>query len=121
VRVFGLVAAWSTNLFAARIRLMITWSPLPSGRAVAIELPGPVVSFLNIIGVSWPNVNEDKVREFATHIREFASAVDTTHQHATDTVKQLGAHYKGASYEALLTAWGEKSSTHMTELVRRAG
>lgn len=84
---------------------------------MAIELPGPVVSFLNVIGVSWPNVNEDKVRDFASHIREFASAVDTTHQQATDTVKQLGAHYKGPSYEALLTAWGEKSSTHMAELV----
>jgi uncharacterized protein YukE len=84
---------------------------------VAIELPGPVVSFLSVIGVSWPNVNEDKVREFASHIREFASAVDTTHQQATTTVQQLGAHYQGASYEALLEAWGKKSSGHMTELV----
>jgi uncharacterized protein YukE len=85
---------------------------------VAIELPGPVVSFLSIIGVSWPNVNEDRVRDFASHVREFASAVDTTHQQATATVKQLGAHYQGSSYEALLEAWGDKSSTHMTELVR---
>jgi hypothetical protein len=73
---------------------------------VAIELPGPVVSFLNVGGVSWPYANEDKVRDFASHIREFASAVDTTHQQATDTVKQLGAHYEGPSYEALLTARG---------------
>lgn len=72
---------------------------------MAIELPGPVVSFLNIIGVDWPNVNEDKARDFASHVREFASAVDTTHQNATATVKQLGA-------------WGDKSATHMTELVR---
>ncbi|MBM9506046.1 WXG100-like domain-containing protein [Actinacidiphila acididurans] len=84
---------------------------------MAIELPGPVVSFLSVVGISWPNVNEDKVREFASHLREFASAVDTTHQQATATVTQLGAHYKGASYEALLAAWGEKSTTHMTELV----
>jgi hypothetical protein len=69
---------------------------------VAVELPGPVVSFLNVVGISWPNVNEDKVREFATHIREFASSVDATHQQASGTVEQLGAHYKGASYEALL-------------------
>ena len=82
------------------------------------ELPGPVVSFLNVIGVDWPNVDEGKVRDFASHVREFASAVDTTHQRATATVRQLGAHYQGPSYEALLEAWGEKSSTHMAELVR---
>jgi uncharacterized protein YukE len=85
---------------------------------MAIELPGPVVSFLNIIGVDWPNVNEDHVRDFASHVRTFASAVDTTHKNATATVKQLGAHYQGASYEALLKAWGDKSDSHMTELVR---
>jgi uncharacterized protein YukE len=85
---------------------------------MAIELPGPVVSFLTIIGVDWPNVNEDHVRTFATHIRDFANAVDTTHQSATSTVKQLGAHYQGPSYEALLEAWGDKSESHMSELVR---
>ena len=74
---------------------------------MAIELPGPVVSFLSIIGVDWPNVNEDRVRDFASHVREFASAVDTTHQQATATVKQLGAHYQGASYEPLVEAVGQ--------------
>ncbi|NUR03516.1 MAG: hypothetical protein HOY79_45475 [Streptomyces sp.] len=29
---------------------------------MAIELPGEVVSFLQFIGVNWPNINEDKVR-----------------------------------------------------------
>lgn len=38
------------------------------GGAVAIELPGEVVSFLQFIGVNWPNVNEDKVRELASHM-----------------------------------------------------
>ena len=30
---------------------------------MAIELPEQVVSFLQFIGVNWPNINEDKVRE----------------------------------------------------------
>ncbi|MFE3774641.1 hypothetical protein [Streptomyces sp. NPDC059122] len=34
------------------------------GGATAIELPDEVVSFLQFIGVNWPSVNEDKVREF---------------------------------------------------------
>ncbi|MFE9428569.1 WXG100 family type VII secretion target [Kitasatospora sp. NPDC006697] len=84
---------------------------------MAIELPGPVVTMLQFIGVAWPNVNEDKVRELASHVREFADNVDGTHQKATSTVDNLSAHYQGGSYEALVSSWAHLSSSHMTELV----
>ncbi|MFF7637301.1 WXG100 family type VII secretion target [Kitasatospora sp. NPDC008050] len=84
---------------------------------MAIELPGEVVSMLQFIGVNWPNVNEDKVREMASHIREFADSVDGTHQKATATVNQMAASYQGASYETLVANWAKLSSTHMTDLV----
>lgn len=57
---------------------------------MAIELPGPVVSFLSLVGAGRPNANDDKVRDFAAHMRDFATPVDTTHQQATGTAKQLG-------------------------------
>ncbi|MFF4500531.1 WXG100 family type VII secretion target [Streptomyces sp. NPDC001401] len=84
---------------------------------MAIELPEEVVSFLQFIGVNWPNVNEDKVREFAAHVREFAQNVDDTHQDSTATIKRLGAVYQGASYEALLAKWAQLSNSHMNELI----
>ncbi|MGW9078332.1 WXG100 family type VII secretion target [Streptomyces kronopolitis] len=84
---------------------------------MAIELPGQVVSFLQFIGVNWPDINEDKVREFASHVRDFAQKVDDTHKDSTATIKQLEEVYQGASYEALLTKWGQMSDSHMTELV----
>ena len=85
---------------------------------MAIEPPGEVVSFLQFIGVNWPNVNEDKVREFAAHVREFAENVDGTHQDSTATIKRLGEAYQGASYEALLASWAQLSNSHMSELVQ---
>ncbi|MGW1751863.1 WXG100 family type VII secretion target [Streptomyces sp. NPDC002092] len=85
---------------------------------MAIELPGEVVSFLQFIGVNWPNVNEDKVRELASHVREFAESVDNTHQDSTATIKRLGDHYQGASYEALLAKWAQLSNSHMSELIQ---
>jgi uncharacterized protein YukE len=85
---------------------------------MAIELPGEVVSFLQFIGVNWPNVNEDKVREFAAHVREFAENVDNTHQDSTATIKRLGEAYQGASYDALLAKWAQLSNSHMSELVQ---
>ncbi|ARF53675.1 hypothetical protein B1H19_05305 [Streptomyces gilvosporeus] len=84
---------------------------------MAIELPEQVVSFLQFIGVNWPNIDEDKVREFGSHVRDFAQKVDDTHKDSTSTIKQLEDVYQGASYEALLAKWGQMSDSHMTELV----
>ncbi|KPC66242.1 WXG100 family type VII secretion target [Streptomyces chattanoogensis] len=84
---------------------------------MAIELPEQVVTFLQFIGVNWPNINEDKVREFASHVRDFAEKVDETHKDSTATIKQLEEVYQGASYEALLAKWAQLSDGHMTELV----
>ncbi|MEV0094309.1 WXG100 family type VII secretion target [Streptomyces sp. NPDC050738] len=85
---------------------------------MAIELPSQVVWFLQHIGVNWPTVNEDKVREFATHVREFGTKLEETHQDSTATVKQLADVYQGASYEALLAKWAQLSDGHMTEMIQ---
>lgn len=84
---------------------------------MAIELPGKVVWLLQHIGIKWPTVNEDKVREFGGHVRDFAKNVDKTHQDSTATINHLAEVYQGASYEALLAKWGDMSSSHMSELV----
>lgn len=84
---------------------------------MAIELPGEVVGFLQFIGINWPNINEDKVREFGGHVREFANNISGAHEDATSTVRQLGQAYDGATYETLLARWGQMSSDHLHELV----
>lgn len=83
---------------------------------MSIELPGPVVDFLQFIGVDWPQVNEDAVREFAGHVRDFATNLENTHQAASSTIDQMSAAYTGSSYEALVAAWSHMSSSHMQEL-----
>jgi hypothetical protein len=57
---------------------------------VAIDdLPLPVVNFLNVIGVPWPYVNEDTVMQFATLVREFRQAVQTTPRAQATCMHQL--------------------------------
>ncbi|MER7988170.1 WXG100 family type VII secretion target [Streptomyces noursei] len=87
------------------------------GISMAIELPGQVVSFLQFIGVNWPDINEDKVREFGSHVRDFAQKVDDAHRDSTSTINPLEDVYQGASCEALLAKWGQLSDSRMTELV----
>jgi hypothetical protein len=84
---------------------------------VAIELPGPVADFLGFIGINWPNVNEDKVREFGQHVGQFGQSLQQAHQDASGTVSDLGQAYQGAGYEQLLATWGAKSDSHMSELI----
>jgi uncharacterized protein YukE len=88
---------------------------------VAIELPGEVAQFLNFIGVPWININEDKVREFATQVRGFGSNISDAHQDATATLTSLGSGYSGAAYEALMKMWGDKSTSHISDLVDGCG
>ncbi|GAA4868315.1 WXG100 family type VII secretion target [Kitasatospora terrestris] len=73
---------------------------------------------MSIIGINWPTVNEDKVREFASHVREFGQAVEAAHQKSTSMVEQLGQAYEGASYEALLAKWASVSDQHFNQLVQ---
>jgi uncharacterized protein YukE len=79
------------------------------------------VDFLGFIGVNWPQVNEDAVREFAGHVREFASNLEGTHSSASSTISQMQAAYTGSSYERLVEAWGHMSSSHMQELIEGCG
>jgi uncharacterized protein YukE len=83
---------------------------------MAMELPEPVIKLLSVIGISFPEVNEDHVRELGSHVRDFAQNVGQTHQDATSTITQMGDAYQGSSYEALVQNWGEMTSRHMTEL-----
>jgi uncharacterized protein YukE len=84
---------------------------------VAIELPSEVAQFLQFIGINWPMINEDKVREFGTHVRQFADNLHDAHDQAHSTIQQLGQAYQGAGYEALLAKWSSTSTQHLNELV----
>jgi len=82
-----------------------------------LDPPTEVVQLLNFIGVHWPMINEDAVREVAGFVKEFADDVQSSHQDATQAIHAMGAAYQGASYEALVQGWADKSTTHMTELL----
>lgn len=83
---------------------------------MAIELPGPVVDLLQFFGINWPRINEDGVRELASHVRQFAQNLENVHQDAGATIQNMGQAYQGASYESLLSRWAERSTRHLREL-----
>ncbi|MFI2234233.1 WXG100-like domain-containing protein [Nocardia testacea] len=83
---------------------------------MAIEIPHEVAAFLNFIGVPYPDINEDQVRELAGHVRTFADEVAGTHDAATGAITDMGSVYQGQSYRALVASWASLSSSHMEKL-----
>jgi hypothetical protein len=81
------------------------------------DLPGPLVNFLNVIGIEWPYVNEDSISQFATLVRQFGQAVQQTHQDATDAVAKIAQAHQGASTRQMASGWGELSERHVAEIV----
>ena len=83
----------------------------------ADDLPGPVVTFLNVIGIPWPYLNEDSIRQFATMVREFGQAVQQTHEDATQAIANISQVYQGASTERMQSGWSKLSAQHVNEIV----
>jgi hypothetical protein len=85
---------------------------------VAIDdLPLPVVNFLNAIGVPWPYVNEDTVMEFASLVRMFGQAVETTHLDATRAVAGVAQAYRSVASERMTDGWEKLSARHVAEIL----
>ena len=81
------------------------------------DLPLPVVTFLNAIGVPWPYVNEDTVSELAVLVREFRQAVQITHQDATEAVASVARAHQSVSTERMQSGWHSLTGRHVDELL----
>jgi hypothetical protein len=86
-------------------------------RVAIDDLPLPVVNFLNAIGVEWPYINEDQLMKFASLVREFSTAVETTHQDATTALAMIGKAYQSGASETMLNGWERLSATHVTQIL----
>ncbi|WP_280233439.1 hypothetical protein [Nocardia cyriacigeorgica] len=83
---------------------------------MTVEVPHEVALFLNLIGVPYPDIDEDQIRELARQVRDFATRVADTHESATSAIQQMGSVYSGYSYEGLVAAWARMSADHMASL-----
>ncbi|MFB7662639.1 hypothetical protein ACFC1R_01650 [Kitasatospora sp. NPDC056138] len=88
---------------------------------MSIELPSELVWIMDLMGLNWPDIDEDELREWAQHVREFAEGMAESHGDTDILLKNLGGAYEGASYEALMSRWGQASSGHLTVLIDCCG
>ncbi|MER5639610.1 hypothetical protein ABT095_21960 [Kitasatospora sp. NPDC002227] len=88
---------------------------------MSIELPSELVWVMNLLGLNWPDVDEDELRAWAGHVREFAAGLQGAHEDSHEMVQGLAESYQGASYEALVERWDRASREHHTVLIDCCG
>jgi hypothetical protein len=86
-------------------------------RTVSIDLPPELVFAIGLIGLPWPEVEEDQLRTYAEHLRAFAGSLSDTHGTAHARIGALSATNAGPAYEALVERWSHVSSAHVNELI----
>lgn len=84
---------------------------------MSIELPNELVWVMGMLGLSWPQIDEDTLRSYASELRSFASSVSDTHGQADARINALSADSSGPSYEALIERWAQASSDHVHVLL----
>ncbi|MEU1539025.1 RHS repeat-associated core domain-containing protein [Actinacidiphila glaucinigra] len=87
---------------------------------VGVVLPDELAYVLDLIGVAWPNVDEDDYREMATSLRDFADDIDGGAMDAHTAVQELLGANAGAAMDAFEAHWGKVRGTHLANLAEAA-
>lgn len=85
---------------------------------MSIQLPSQLTWCLNLLGIPWPDIDEDELHNWASQVRKYADSTADTHDAAHAKVKALAATSHGDSYDALRAGWDKASSTHMKDMVQ---
>lgn len=96
----------------------VTWLVITGGLfRMGVVLPGWADELLDLIGVSWPNVDEDDYREMANAMREFADDIDEGSNEAHGAIQNLVSSAGGSvAVEALNAHWGKVNGKHLKNL-----
>ncbi|MGW6848562.1 RHS repeat-associated core domain-containing protein [Streptomyces virginiae] len=87
---------------------------------MAVTVPDWADTLLDLIGVAWPNVDEDAYRAMADSLREFAEDLLDDGQLANNHVERLLSASKGESIEALNRHWNTVKGKHFKDIADAA-
>ncbi len=83
---------------------------------MAVTVPDWADTLLDLIGVAWPNVDEDAYREMAVALREFAEDLEDDGQLANNHFERLLSSGQGESLDALDEHWSKVKSKHIKDI-----
>ncbi|MFH8579589.1 DUF6531 domain-containing protein [Streptomyces zaomyceticus] len=87
---------------------------------MAVTVPDWADTLLDLVGVNWPNVDEDAYREMADALREFADDLADDGQLANNHMERLLSSGHGGAMDALNEHWGKVKGKHLKDMVSAA-
>lgn len=89
----------------------------PQGPLMGVTLPSELVWVLGLLGLDWPNADEDRFRAAASAYRQDADAIEHARTRGDLATRGLVAGNSGAHVDALAANWGRVSEEHLGRLV----
>ncbi|MFD7642944.1 hypothetical protein ACFV4P_20055 [Kitasatospora sp. NPDC059795] len=83
---------------------------------MGVVLPGELAWVLDLIGVNWPNVDEDEYREMADELRELASSLAEDRDVLSGAVGSLMGMNQGPAAEAFQAKFDKVVGTHLPQV-----
>ncbi|MER5312847.1 RHS repeat-associated core domain-containing protein [Streptomyces sp. NPDC002773] len=87
---------------------------------MAVTVPDWADTLLDLVGVNWPNVDEDAYREMADALREFADDLADDGQLANNHMERLLSSGHGEAMDALNVHWGKVKGKHLKDIMSGA-
>ncbi|MFF5922723.1 DUF6531 domain-containing protein [Streptomyces flavochromogenes] len=87
---------------------------------MAVTVPDWADTLLDLVGVNWPNVDEDAYRDMADALREFADDLADDGQLANNHMERLLSSGHGEAMDALNEHWTKVKGKHLKDMVSAA-
>ncbi|MEW2557707.1 hypothetical protein [Streptomyces griseorubiginosus] len=87
---------------------------------MGVVLPDEAAWVLDLIGVEWPNVDEDDYRDMADGLRSFASQMRAGKDATASVVNEFLEGNEGIATAAFQQHWGKVSDVHLERLSEAA-
>jgi hypothetical protein len=86
------------------------------GDLVGVVLPDALAFVLNMIGVDWPNIDEDKLRDGADQMRQLSSELTSNTGDAKSSIEQMLSQNSSQSLAIFEGLWQKLANGHLPQL-----
>lgn len=83
---------------------------------MGVVLPSELAWVLNLIGINWPNIDEDQLRETATQLRQLAGELESNNGAAKSEIEGMLGVNKAQSLDNFNALWQKVASGHLPQL-----
>lgn len=85
---------------------------------MGLVLPQPLVWVLDIVGVDWPNVDEDQLRSAADELRQMSQELTGDTDDAKSQIEQMLQENSSESLQLFEALWNKLSGSHLPQVAQ---